>query len=270
MKNVQCKVIIKGAGDIASGVAHRLWQSGFDVILLELPQPLVVRRSVAFAGAVYEGTVSIEGVEAKLCRDGGEVEALLAGKIIPVLVDPRGEAISTIKPDVLIDATLAKRNMGTSLDDAPVVIGLGPGFTAGNDVHAVVETKRGHDLGKVYYSGSAAANTGIPGNVFGFAAERVLRAPAGGKFEPLKQIGELVNEGETVAMVNGIPIAAGLTGLVRGMLYPGLEVKEGMKVGDIDPRGKDINFRTISDKARAVGGGVLEAILRLKQAACCG
>ncbi|NMB40760.1 MAG: EF2563 family selenium-dependent molybdenum hydroxylase system protein [Firmicutes bacterium] len=259
------KVIIKGAGDIASGVAHRLWQSNMDVILLELPQPLVVRRSVAFAGAVYEGRVNIEGVEAKLCRDSSEVEELLGKKIIPVLIDPQGEAVVKFKPDVLIDAILAKRNTGTVLSQAPVVIGLGPGFVAGKDVHAVVETKRGHDLGRVFYSGSAAANTGVPGEIAGFAAERVLRAPAGGKFKPIKQIGELANKGETVALVDDIPVAAGLSGLVRGMLYPGLEVKKGMKVGDIDPRGVEVDYLTISDKARAVGGGVLEAILHFNK-----
>lgn len=263
MQKRQCKVIIKGAGDLASGVAHRLWQSGFAVILLELSQPLVVRRSVAFAGAVYAGEMNLEGVRAKLCRDSSEVEPLLAAGVMPVLVDPAGEAISKFKPAVLIDAILAKKNTGTTRADAPLVIGLGPGFVAGEDVHAVVETKRGHDLGRVFYSGSAAVNTGVPGEVAGFAAERVLRAPVEGKFVPLKQIGELVHKGETVATVNGVPVLARLDGLVRGMLFPELPVTKGMKVGDVDPRGAEIDFRTISDKARAVGGGVLEAILHL-------
>ncbi|NLL58072.1 MAG: EF2563 family selenium-dependent molybdenum hydroxylase system protein [Firmicutes bacterium] len=255
------KVIIKGAGDLASGVAHRLWQSGFDVLLLELPQPLVVRRSVAFACAVYEGTMCVEGVEARLCRSDKEIAELLSQRIIPVLVDPQGEIIPRFKPDVLVDAVLAKKNTGTALSDAPIVIGLGPGFTAGKDVHAVVETQRGHNLGKVFYSGSAAANTGIPGDISGYSMERLLRAPAGGKFEPVKQIGELVRQGETVANVDGVPVPAGVTGLIRGLLYPGLQVQEGMKIGDIDPRGKEVDYLTISDKARAVAGGVLEAIL---------
>lgn len=255
------KVIIKGAGDLASGVAHRLWQSGFDVLMLELPQPLVVRRSVAFACAVYEGTMRVEGVEARLCRSDKEIAELLSQRIIPVLVDPQGEIIPRFKPDVLVDAVLAKKNTGTALSDAPIVIGLGPGFTAGKDVHAVVETQRGHNLGKVFYSGSAAANTGIPGDISGYSMERLLRAPAGGKFEPVKQIGELVRQGETVANVDGVPVPAGVTGLIRGLLYPGLQVHEGMKIGDIDPRGKEVDYLTISDKARAVAGGVLEAIL---------
>ena len=204
------KVIIKGAGDLASGVAHRLWQSGFDVLLLELPQPLVVRRSVAFACAVYEGTMRVEGVEARLCRSDKEIAEMLSQRIIPVLVDPQGEAIPKFKPDVLVDAVLAKKNTGTALSDAPIVIGLGPGFTAGKDVHAVVETQRGHNLGKVFYTGSAAANTGIPGDISGYSIERLLRAPVGGKFEPVKQIGELVRQGETVAhTVDGVPVTAG-------------------------------------------------------------
>lgn len=263
MKKIHFQVIIKGAGDVASGVAHRLWQSGFDVVMLELPRPLVVRRTVAFASAVYEGKMHLEGVEARFCRNEEEINELLAQGIIPVLIDPRGEIIPKFKPDVVVDAILAKKNTGTRLIDAPMVIGLGPGFEAGKDVHAVVETQRGHNLGKVFYSGSAAANTGIPGEICGFSVERVLRAPAAGKFEPFKEIGELVQQGETVAAVSGVPVVAGISGLIRGLLYPGLEVYEGMKIGDIDPRGKEVDYRSISDKARAVGGGVLEAILHL-------
>lgn len=263
MRKVFFRVIIKGAGDLASGVAHRLWRCGFDVVMLELPQPLVVRRTVAFASAVYEGKMELEGVQARLCRNENEIEELLTQRIIPVLVDPQGSIINKFKPDVLVDAILAKKNTGTALGDAPIVIGLGPGFVAGKDVHAVVETKRGHGLGKVIYSGSAAPNTGIPGEVGGYSAERVLRAPAAGKFQPLKQIGDPVRQGETLATVNGSPVLAPISGLIRGLLYPGLDVYKGMKIGDIDPRGEEVDFRTISDKARAVAGGVLEAILHL-------
>jgi len=263
MRKVFFRVIIKGAGDLASGVAHRLWRCGFDVVMLELPQPLVVRRTVAFASAVYEGAMLLEGVQARLCREESEIEELLARRIIPVLVDPQGTVIAKFKPDVLVDAILAKKNTGTALGDAPIVIGLGPGFVAGKDVHAVVETKRGHDLGKVIYYGSAAPNTGIPGEVGGFSAERVLRAPAAGKFQPSKQIGDLVRQGETVGTVNEAPVMAPISGLIRGLLYPGLDVYKGMKIGDIDPRGEEVDYRTISDKARAVAGGVLEAILHL-------
>ncbi len=266
MRQLPSKALIKGAGDLASGTAHRLWQAGFDVVMLELPQPLVVRRSVSFASAVYEGSVSIEGVEARRCREIEEAEQiddLLKKRIIPVFVDPEGKLIQIYQPDVLLDAILAKRNTGTSISDAPLVIGLGPGFIAGRDVHAVIETKRGHDLGRVIYDGSAIPNTGVPGNIAGFALERVLRAPAAGEFTTMKKIGDLVEKGEIVALVGDIPVKAAIGGVLRGLLYPGLKVGPGAKIGDIDPRGAEIAVHTISDKARSVGGGVLEAILHL-------
>jgi len=268
VKKLPSKVLIRGAGDLASGTAHRLWQAGFDIVMLELPQPLVVRRSVSFASAVYEGSASIEGVEARCCRgieEADRIGDLLRKRIIPVFIDPDGKLIHIYQPDVLVDAILAKRNTGTSIGDAPVVIGLGPGFTAGEDVHAVIETKRGHDLGRVIYDGSAAPNTGVPGDIAGYALERVLRAPAGGIFNTSKKIGDLVEKGETVAAVNDVPVKAAISGVIRGLLYPGLEVKPGYKIGDIDPRGEEIDVYTISDKARAIGGGVLEAILYLSQ-----
>ncbi len=261
LKKFPRKVMIKGAGDLASGVAHRLYQAGFNLIMLELAEPLVVRRSVAFATAVYEGFMKVEGVEARCCQKMGEARELLAEGIIPVLIDPQEKTRQEWAPDVFIDAILAKRNTGTTKDKAPLVIGLGPGFVAGEDVHAVVETQRGHNLGKVYYAGSAAPNTGSPGEVAGFTRERLLRAPAAGKFSPRKGLGELVRQGEIIALIGAVPLQAEIDGLIRGLLYPGLEVQKGMKVGDIDPRGQDVDYRTISDKARAVGGGVLEAIL---------
>jgi xanthine dehydrogenase accessory factor len=256
-------VIIKGAGDLASGVAHRLWMSGFKLLMLELPEPLVVRRTVAFASAVYDGEASLEGVKARICSEYNQLDKCWDEGVIPLFVDPRGTMIGRVSPHVLVDAVMAKRNTGTSCNHAPVVIGLGPGFFAGRDVHAVIETRRGHDLGRAIYSGSAEADTGVPGEICGFSGQRLLRAPNAGRITPLVQIGELVREGQTVAEVDGRPVNAEISGVVRGMIYPGLSVKKGMKVGDIDPRGENINCHTVSDKARAVAGGVLEAILRL-------
>ena len=258
------RVIIKGAGDLASGVAHRLHQSGFTVVMLELPQPLVVRTTVAFASAVYQGEMEVEGVKARLAAGADEPAPYWNEDIIPVYVDPAGELVTRLQPHVLVDAIMAKRNtQATRCSDAPIVIGLGPGFTAPRDVHAVVETKRGHDLGKVLLDGAAAPNTGIPGDIAGYGRERLLRAPVSGIFRPQRSIGELVQAGETVAFVNGNPVVAAIDGMLRGILFPGLAVQQGMKVGDIDPRGREANCHSISDKARAVGGGVLEAILGL-------
>lgn len=255
------KVLIKGGGDLATGVAHRLHRAGFDVIILELPQPLVVRRTVAFAGAVYDGAATVEEVTARLCDKVEDAGRLLDRREIPVMVDPRAELVKQLRPEIIVDAIMAKRNTGTRSDDATLVIGLGPGFTAGKDVHAVVETRRGHDLGRVIYGGEAEANTGVPGEIGGAGRDRVLRASAGGRFKPLKQLGDMVEPGETVAYAGDGPVVAAIGGLLRGLLYPGLHVTAGMKVGDIDPRGASVDLHTISDKARAVGGGVLEAIL---------
>lgn len=261
------KVIIKGAGDLATGVAHRLWYAGFDIIMLELPQPLVVRRTVAFASAVYEKSVEIEGVKGRLAHTVSETEAILREREIAVLIDPQGELVQQSRPGVLIDAVMAKRNCGTKINDAPIVIGLGPGFVAGEDVHAVVETKRGHDLGKVFYTGHAAENTGVPEEVSGVGVERLIRAPASGSVKLLKKIGDIIEKGETVAFVGDVPVVAETSGLLRGMIFPGLEVKEGLKMGDIDPRGGQINYCAISDKARSLGGAVLEAILHFSSQA---
>ncbi|OPL10160.1 MAG: molybdenum hydroxylase [Firmicutes bacterium ML8_F2] len=254
-------IIIKGAGDLATGVAHRLWQAGFDPVMLELSEPLVVRRSVSFASAIYEKSIVVENIEAKLCKEVEEALELLEQEVVPVLIDPEANTVVKLKPKILIDGIMAKKNTGTNRDDAELVIGLGPGFSAGADVDAVIETMRGHDLGKVIYAGSAIPDTRVPGEVAGYSRERLLRAPAEGVFKPLKKIGELVKAGDTVATVEEIPLQAEIDGLVRGMLYPNLAVRRGMKVGDIDPRGKSVDCHTISDKARAIGGGALEAIL---------
>jgi len=254
-------VVIKGAGDLASGVAHRLWRSGFNLVMLELPRPLVVRRTVSFASAVYEGSAMVESVEARSCPSAENALELFKKRIIPVLIDPGGESLAFLNPKIMVDAIMAKKNLGTCITDAELVIALGPGFTAGKDAHAVIETRRGHKLGCVIDRGTADADTGEPGEIAGYGMERLLRAPSDGIFKPEKVIGETVVKGEKVALVDWKPVYAQVNGLVRGLLYPGLQVKKGMKVGDIDPRGNTVDCFSISDKARAVGGGVLEAIM---------
>jgi len=258
-------VVIKGAGDLASGVAHRLHQAGLAIIMIEIARPTVIRRPVAFAEAVYAGTITVEGVTARRAADAATARQIALAGEIAIVVDPGAEIIATLKPYVVIDAILAKTNLGTSIDQAPVVIALGPGFTAGRDAHAVVETKRGHYLGRVIWQGEALANTGIPGEVMGYAEERVLRAPADGAFQGCRAIGDKVTAGEKVAMVGGVSLPASISGVLRGILHDGLEVTRGMKVGDIDPRGERDYCFTISDKARAIAGGVLEAILNLEE-----
>jgi len=257
-------VLIKGGGDLASGVAHRLHRAGFAVVVTELPQPTVIRRTVAFASAVFDGQVTVEGVTARRLDDLAAVPAVLAEGVIPVLVDPLAEAVRRLQPDVVVDAIMAKRNTGTRLTDAPIVVALGPGFVAGVDCHAVIETQRGHDLGRVILAGAAAAPTGEPGEIGGVGGERVLRAPAAGIFRGRRRIGETVAAGDVVAEVDGAPVIAAIAGVLRGLLHDGLTVHAGMKVGDVDPRGRPEYCFTISDKARAVAGGVLEAILHLR------
>lgn len=255
-------VLIKGAGDVASGVALRIWRSGFDVIMTELPQPTVIRRTVAFAEAVYEGIAEVEGVQARLAKDPSEAMALVEEGVIPILIDPEADCRKDLAPQVIVDATLAKKNLGTLRGQAPLVIGCGPGFTAGEDVDLVVETKRGHNLGRVITEGKAAMNTGIPGNIGGYTEERVLRATADGVFTGLKEIGDFVKQGEVIAKSGEEPVYTKISGVLRGILRSGLPVYKGMKVGDVDPRGEVEHCFTVSDKALAIGGGVLEGILR--------
>ncbi len=252
--------VVKGAGDLATGVGWRLFRCGLGVIMTEMESPLVVRRTVAFAEAVYSGTTRVEGVEARRADSAEQAVDLVELGIVPVLVDPGAAVVRRLRPTVVVDAIMAKRNLGTAMSDAPLVIGLGPGFTAGLDVHAVVETKRGHHLGRVIYSGGAAPDTGIPGPVMGYTVERLLRAPADGVVMPCRSIGQRVEKGEVVAWVGGTQVRAELSGLVRGMIKPGLWVRKGTKIGDIDPRGEEAECSTISDKALAVAGGVLEAV----------
>lgn len=256
-------VLIKGAGDLATGVAHRLFRCGIQLCMTEIAQPTVVRRTVSFAEAVFEGSQSVEGVTARLARDAREASEVIGRGEIPVIIDPDAREGLSLQPQVLVDAIIAKGNTGTSISDAPIVIGLGPGFTAGEDVHAVVETNRGHNLGRVLLAGSAEPNTGVPGPVAGYAGERLLRAPATGVFVPIVKILSLVQAGQVLGYVDKQPVTAQINGLLRGLIREGLQVKQGMKIGDIDPRSSEDYGYTISDKARAIGGGVLEAILYL-------
>ncbi|MGB8643792.1 MAG: selenium-dependent molybdenum cofactor biosynthesis protein YqeB [Anaerolineae bacterium] len=258
-------VIIKGGGDLGTGAAWRLHKAGLPVVVTELAQPLVVRRTVAFASAVYEGEIAVEGVTAWKARDVAEARGLLADGIIPVLVDEGGAARAELKPAVLVDAVLAKRNTGTTLQDAPFVIALGPGFTPNVDCHCVVETMRGHYLGRVWWSTPALPNTGVPGEVGGKGTERVLRAPADGTLTGLRRIGDRVTAGEVVARVNDADLKAPFDGVLRGLVHDGLAVKARMKVGDVDPRAEREHCFTISDKALAVGGGALQAVMEWMQ-----
>ena len=254
-------ILIKGAGDLATGVAHRLFRSRFQVVMTELERPTAVRRTVSFCQCMYDGTATVEGVTARRAEHPEELPAILARGEIPVLCAPAEAVLHMLPVDALVDAILAKYNTGTAITDAPVVLALGPGFTAGVDCHGVVETKRGHDLGRLILEGSAIPNTGVPGDVGGYTRERIIRAPADGPFEPVAQIGQRVELGDVVARVNGVPVTAQLTGVVRGMLPAGIPVTEGMKAGDIDPRCEVRHCFTVSDKARAIGGGVLEGLL---------
>lgn len=254
-------VLVKGAGDIATGVAHRLFRCGMRVVMTEINQPTVVRRSVSFAEAVYEKSHTVEGLTARLAASHLEIDDVLNRGEIPVLVDPGAQEALRLKPAVVVDAIMAKRNTGTQISDAPLVIGLGPGFSAGSDVHGVVETNRGHHLGRVIWSGSAQPNTGIPAPVKGFTKERLLRAPADGVFLSCADIGRQVKAGDILGYVHDVPVRAEIGGLLRGIIKGGLPVRRGLKLGDIDPGGAVELCYTISDKARAVAGGVLEAIL---------
>lgn len=261
-------VVIKGAGDLASGIALRLYHAGFDIAMTEIDAPLAVRRTVSFSQAVYDGRVMVEDAPAALAKNEADLRGIIAGKRIAVIVDPQARIVKSLRPAVLVDAIMAKRNTGAALTDAPLVIGVGPGFTAGLDCHAVIETKRGHTLGRVITSGGALPNTGIPGEIGGFGTERLLRAGADGVFEAAAGIGERVTKGSIVAWVrpeknaagDGVPVIAAIDGILRGILPSGIAVTRGTKAGDIDPRCEPAHCFTVSDKALAIGGGVLEVI----------
>jgi len=255
-------ILIKGAGEIASGVAHTLFCSHFQICLTEIPYPQAVSRGVSFCEAVYEGEKEVEGVVAKLITLPEQVFEVWAESKIPLIIDPQASIKNFLHPDVLIDAIMAKRNLGTRITDAPLVIGLGPGFQAGRDVHVVVETNHSDNLGKVIIQGRAEKDTGIPINIGGFTLKRVFHAPVDGRFYPLKDIGESVCAGETVAVIEEQPIKAEVDGMLRAMLREGVEVKRGTKLGEIDPTNKEKeDCFIIRSKIRKITAGVLKAIL---------
>lgn len=255
------KVLVRGAGEQATGIAHRLARSHLKVAMTEIANPMAVRRYVSFCEAVWDGSSTVEGITAKLAGGAEDFDSLLDGGFLPVAVDPGLVSVEKWRPDVLIDATIAKRNLGVNRDMAPLVIGFGPGFTAGADVDVVVETNRGHDLGRLIFEGTAEPNTGVPGDTAGYSVERVLRAPIDGVMEVIRDIGSHVETGEPVLKVGDATVTAGISGIVRGMLRNGMPVTKGLKAGDIDPRTDRDRCRTISEKARALGGSALEAIM---------
>lgn len=257
-------IVIRGGGDIATGIGHRLFMAGFKVIVIDIEKPLAIRRKVSFCEAIYNGEIIVEGVKAVLAKNIDEIYKAIDNGVIPVYVDEKGEIINSIKPMIVVDSILAKKNLGTTIDMAPITIGVGPGFEAGVDVDLVVETNRGHFLGKVIYEGKAEDDTGIPGDIIGYSKERVIRAESSGIFKSYYNIGDKVEVGDIICETGGVKIAAKLSGILRGIIHDGLYVKEGLKIGDIDPRGIEEYTYTISEKARAVGGGVLEGIMYLK------
>lgn len=254
-------VLLRGGGDLATGVAARLWRSGFWVVVVEIAQPLAVRRLVSLAEAVYEGAVGVEDLRGRRARDAEAVRTILEQGAIPVLIDPAADSRDELTPSAIVDARMTKSAPSLPMDSAPMVVGLGPGFEAGVNVHAIVETHRGHRMGRVLWEGAAQPDTGVPDRVHGQDLDRVLRSPAAGVFEPAAEIGTLVNSGAVLARVDGVALVAAFDGALRGLLHGGMEVQAGVKVGDLDPRNDLSLCNLISDKSLAVGGGVLEALL---------
>ncbi len=254
-------VLIRGGGDLASGVAVRLHHSGFDVLITELPKPLVVRRSVSFAEAVSEGSIEVEGITALLIKAPGEMKDTIRAGNIPVLVDPDLACLAEVRPDVVVDARMRKKPPTEGKELATLVVGLGPGFVAGENCHAVIETNRGHSLGRVIWAGPPQEDTGVPGEVNGYSSERVLRAPEDGKLVTGAKIGDQVKNGTVIALVGSQAVLAPFDGVLRGLIKPGIHVSKGAKIGDVDPRDDPTLCLLVSDKSRAIGGGVLEAIL---------
>lgn len=258
-------IIVRGGGDMATAVIHRLWRSGFRVLVLEADRPSAIRRQVAISEAVYDGSAVVEGMTAIRVDSLSGCGSVWAAGNVPLIVDPAGESIAQLKPAVVIDALIAKRNLGMKRSLAPLTIGLGPGFIAGVDVDAVIETMRGHNLGRIIYDGCAQPNTGIPGKIGGYAAERVIHAPHAGCIRHLRAIGDYVNQGEIIAVISDAdseyPIPATIHGLIRGLIREGYDVPKGFKIADIDPRREEYtNCFTISDKARCIAGSVLELV----------
>jgi len=253
---------IKGAGEMASAIACRLFKSNFkNTFMMETENPMAVRRQVSFCEAIHDGKVVVEGVEAVKVLRTDDFKTAWSKEKIPVIVDQNWISIKSIKPHVVIDAIVAKKNLGTNLNEALLVIGLGPGFEAGKDVHIVIETDRGHNLGRIISKGSAKPNTGIPGNISGFTKERVLRAPCSGIFDSSLSIGSFVIKDDIIGYVDDKPVIAKIDGIIRGQIRNNSRVTDKLKIGDIDPRGKIEYCSTISEKARTISGSVLEAIL---------
>ncbi len=260
-KITDATVVIKGAGEMASGIAHRLYRSGMTrILMLEVANPLCVRRFVSFCEAVHDGMVAVENISARFVENARDAESAWKAGQIAVTVDPEWRSLKDVRPDIVIDAIMAKRNVGTRKEEAPFVIGVGPGFIAPHDVHAVIESNRGHDLGRVIYDGSAEPYTGMPGEIKGVAKERVLRAPVPGPVKHVHLLGDEVKQGDLVLYVGDAPVHAPFDGILRGLIRE-MVVEKGEKVGDVDPRAKKEYCFTISEKARGIAGGVLEAVL---------
>ena len=259
-------ILVRGGGDLATGTIHRLWSAGLRILVLEAEHPATIRRQVSLCEAVYEGETTVEGLRAVRIDTLEQAQAVWAANAVPVLVDPAGESIRQVKPDIVIDAILAKKNLGTTRDMAPLTIALGPGFTAGQDVDVVVETKRGHRLGRIIREGTAIPNTGIPGVIGGYGKERVIHAQAAGVFQDVRKIGDIVEAGEAIAHIESedgtvTPVTTQITGILRGLLRSGYPVVPGFKVADVDPRKEELsNCFLISDKARCIAGSVLELV----------
>lgn len=262
-------VLVRGAGDLATGVIVRLHRCGFRVAVTECANPSAIRRRAALCEAVWQGQATVEGVTCRLVEDIDAAVRVSQADEVPLLVDERADCVAALHPAVVVDAILAKRNLGTNREMAPITVGLGPGFTAGEDVDAVIETMRGHHLGRVLLQGAAIPNTGVPGVIAGYAAERVIHAPASGEMTFVQDesgktidIGALVKKGQEIARVGGVPVLATIDGVLRGLIRAGYPVTEGLKIADIDPRPEQVAYcDTVSDKARAIGGGVVEALL---------
>lgn len=258
-------ILVRGGGDLATGVIHKLHQSGYQILILECDRPSAIRRHVAFCEAVYDGTAEVEGVVCRRITENDirtQCRKCWAQGEIPLLTDTDGKHIRELEPEAVIDAILAKKNLGTSRDMAPLTVGLGPGFTAGEDVDYVIETMRGHNLGRIIKKGSALPNTGVPGLIAGIGKERVIHSPAAGNMKNICQIADLVEKDQVIAMVGDTPVKAAISGVIRGLIRDGYPVFAGMKIADIDPRAEQKkNCFTISDKARCIAGGVLEVLL---------
>lgn len=264
LKISECLVIVRGGGDLATGTIHCLFSCGFKVLVLETGQPTTIRRLAAFSEVMYQNDIEVEGIKARRIVSQKDIEDCFASGILPVAKDPEGVWIKRLRPQVVVDGIIAKKNLGTQINMAPLVIGLGPGFCAGEAVHVVIETMRGHRLGRILRQGSALPNTGVPGVIAGVSKERVIYAPAAGVMHENSAIGDIVSKGGVIAYIDDTPVYATIDGVLRGLLHEGLAVTKGFKIADIDPRiSEKGNCVTISDKARTIAGGVLQAILML-------